>query len=1131
VMSAAALATDVLAWWTPTLVITWLAPVPYGIAVIADFLKEKDLKDTLPGPMLTWAAMGSLRQGARFLAAAISWLVPLRADGGVVAGLVVAPAAIAVAAGWPSLALLIIVVSAPFLLHTAVWWSVGVLSLYFAVLHRRVRPPSRSVGLPLGISATVHPILRQRIWRIDRRLKRSDWDGAEQRCARAVGDASRSGQLVALRLAMARLELDHLQEAQDALGLAWSESDLPVRAAVRRLQGEALTRSAQPAAALAVLYEARVLMSGDEEHQARVSLALADALIDAAMPSEAAECARHAATWFTGRRYIAERFRSSRLLALALWQLDDLDGALSAIDGGLSVVASVRWLRQYLGSSGGQRDDGEVVFGDDSVLLREFVRLQILEVQIKMDPRVEVSSKDEADRLHDLEMYSIMLDMGGAGLDRARVDLLRARLFAAAGKSVAATEAALAAMAELDEVRHDLRSQADRAAWSAELRRAVSMVMESSVEDKDSVRVAEMIEMARVQAFPLLGTGRGQDELALAPPPTVRVRGRASIARGRGGLDQISLGPIDIEHAAASAAGPGAWWLSFWSEDTSLTWSLVPPTGEVTHGRIDGHRHAGLLDVLKELRRNLPMPIDAEGEREGDVDIRLFGSAFRRYPDQEADLSGRLGDLLIPAALRDAAVLRHRTGEQRLRLAIAPDPLLAHVPWALLVLEPLMPKVNSLRLIEVADWALAPSATLLVLAGDRPAAPVARPLRLAILDPADVPALPAARSLAPQLTDVRVLGGRHWCAQPATPPAVLDALAAAGPNSTVLFGCHAIRGDERRPSSSALVLASSDPAHASQPLTAGDIFASGIPRDQFPAQISLQACDTSDLASATSGEWLSLAPAFLVAGARVVGTTQFPLVDTTDGGLIEAMLSGLDLAESIRVEQVKALARWRGHDGSRLPPIQDSPLAWAAHAICATGRAEATSESQNRTPVEPSQSLLKVLRMASDRAGGPTGDCCVTSAHVLAEFLESDTHLLSGSGLKEFSMFTRLAVCCRLLRAPWAPGPRQGVRPSAELLAAFRIAGVNAARTTGWLETEHLVLAVLDGPPTPGLRLLGALGLRRRLALQRTVRGNLRDTQMNRRVSAGGPQPESSGLIGEVLHAARAGTSDATRTR
>jgi len=49
-------------------------------------------------------------------------------------------------------------------------------------------------------------------------------------------------------------------------------------------------------------------------------------------------------------------------------------------------------------------------------------------------------------------------------------------------------------------------------------------------------------------------------------------------------------------------------------------------------------------------------------------------------------------------------------------------------------------------------------------------------------------------------------------------------------------------------------------------MTAADLLGSGIDPARFPAQVSLQACDTSDLASAVGGEWLSLAPAFLAAG-------------------------------------------------------------------------------------------------------------------------------------------------------------------------------------------------------------------------------------------------------------------------
>ncbi len=65
--------------------------------------------------------------------------------------------------------------------------------------------------------------------------------------------------------------------------------------------------------------------------------------------------------------------------------------------------------------------------------------------------------------------------------------------------------------------------------------------------------------------------------------------------------------PVDLEQAAAEAVGPGAWWLSFWHDGSTLTWALVPPSGDVQHGRVRGSRYVELRQALAELDQNLPI--------------------------------------------------------------------------------------------------------------------------------------------------------------------------------------------------------------------------------------------------------------------------------------------------------------------------------------------------------------------------------------------------------------------------------------------------------------------------------------------------------------------------------------------
>ena len=115
-----------------------------------------------------------------------------------------------------------------------------------------------------------------------------------------------------------------------------------------------------------------------------------------------------------------------------------------------------------------------------------------------------------------------------------------------------------------------------------------------------------------------------------------------------------------------------------------------------------------------------------------------------------------------------------------------------------------------------------------------------------------------------------------------------------------------------------------------------------------------------------------------------------------------------------------------------------------------------------------------------------------------------------------------LAILPRLLRTSRSRGPKSGVRPSAELLAAARVAGARSS-STGWLHPEHLVLAVLDGPASPGRRLLSALRLRSGSSLRNAVRTNLREANLGNPSEGEEVRPEIQGFVDEVIKAAQAG--------
>src|SRR5215467_10723952 len=110
----------------------------------------------------------------------------------------------------------------------------------------------------------------------------------------------------------------------------------------------------------------------------------------------------------------------------------------------------------------------------------------------------------------------------------------------------------------------------------------------------------------------------------------------------------------------------------------------------------------------------------------------------------------------------------------------------------------------------------------------------------------------------------------------------------------------------------------------------------------MPTQVVLQACDTSALSDTTSGEWLTIAPAFIAAGCREVISTLYPLPDQTDpnDALIFAALNGTSLCEAMRKQQRQGLVRWRS---GQVSAITHTPLTWAAYAPICSRAADATN--------------------------------------------------------------------------------------------------------------------------------------------------------------------------------------------
>jgi hypothetical protein len=554
--------------------------------------------------------------------------------------------------------------------------------------------------------------------------------------------------------------------------------------------------------------------------------------------------------------------------------------------------------------------------------------------------------------------------------DLVELLLTEARRAATRKDQAARLRLAIRALMELDVTRYQLAAQSTRTSWSRRLRRALDVALDAAYAEGERSLIAELLEFARVQGLPV-ATGEQTDEFGLLPPPVVQLRGRSRLARP-GNPNRPA--PVALEDAAEGAAGQGAWWLSYWEADGWLYWSLIPPgASEIEAGRTAVGRQSALETTLRELRGALPHPLP--GESPPEADSRLASSPLLVDPHGELAIATSLGRELLPEALKQAS--KRRPGSTRLPLAIAPSPSLGYVPWALLAFPGRDGKAE--RLLQSFDWTLAPSATLVkhaVTASDAPTAPLA----LSVADTVDLPelgALPDARAQAESLPrSVVVLGGSHWSTRVASVEVFAEKLRELGPDITAAFFCHAVRGTEAEPSRGGLVMGASPagpgpgsgddqkPNGRLDVLSAHSIFAISRDGTPMPAQVLLQACDTSALSDAGAGEWLTVAPAFLAGGSREVIATLYPTPDRAaeDDPLVRAAVSGTSLSVALSEMQEQGLSAWEG---------ERHPRCWSRDASCAflprRSNNPAREEAGNCTAASycPRSSTSRVSRICS----------------------------------------------------------------------------------------------------------------------------------------------------------------------
>jgi tetratricopeptide (TPR) repeat protein len=447
----------------------------------------------------------------------------------------------------------------------------------------------------------------------------------------------------------------------------------------------------------------------------------------------------------------------------------------------------------------------------------------------------------------------------------------------------------------------------------------------------------EVIETVRGQALPLRMTtaGHGQGDTAISgllseglgmsadPARRAAKSGRLVVPLDRpqylsiGGTSHLAAAnrwrdeppDFDLTSVIRSVGGAKAMWLGSWVDQNAHHWSLIDVTGVVASG---SQERAILVSVLRELRGALPVRQSPKEDKRQVVSRALSGAMAGPAC---AGLLQKLAAAVLPPELGPRLSAASRTD----RLLIACDPLLARVPWSLLPLS------DGRMLAEAVTVEIVPPAAACreIAAHDRPRGGN-RTMELLAADTS----LPNARALADRLIEGNP-GLTNALNADETVMALRNSLPThPGMPGVAVFACHARPGSLNRPAAAALSLGSSRTLRASEIVN--------DPSFLMWDRVLLSACSTSSLAEARA-EWLGLAPAMLYAGARIVISTAWDLLDLPstlecDEKVVTILLTSTDPSRDLCDYQIEKLHQWYG---SRINKAAESPLVFGAYQAVA----------------------------------------------------------------------------------------------------------------------------------------------------------------------------------------------------
>lgn len=431
--------------------------------------------------------------------------------------------------------------------------------------------------------------------------------------------------------------------------------------------------------------------------------------------------------------------------------------------------------------------------------------------------------------------------------------------------------------------------------------------------------VAELLESARLQAIvDDAATASDFDEdrddvLALLGSTDARLAGVAPVAVGgvsrlgdaTGLAGSASAAPPDLDEWIGRVGGREGWFWSSWAWLGDLYWAVRGPDGGWHAGRTS---ISGLAEALSDVETDLH-----GGDRSGQ---------FENH-DTERAIAGTIGATVLPEPLVGAL----RTAQAPLDVVVAGS-FISELPLAAAVL----PGTSDTRLVEKATLRWLPPLALLppvARAAEQVEPPL--PVLVAVADPAGD--LSNARHTdlvaGDLLTGTEFRRGAEppppW-ARPATRVnfvAALSALTAGEAGMLVFYGHVDQPGVADGPSTSLVLTDGLLPAQRLR----------GLPA---PSHVLLSACESSGASGTGAGEWLGLAGSLLLAGARQVVATSWPLPDTAFTGRMDRELTEQirltgDSAASLTRVQRAALDQWREQEWSPTA-LEDAalPRTWAA---------------------------------------------------------------------------------------------------------------------------------------------------------------------------------------------------------